>query len=74
MHTPRKPETAARLLSAGQMMVAALLLLLAIAVAAAFGPVLLLKAAVGLAIAFYIEGYSQTQTKLNELTTCGAPK
>jgi glycosyltransferase XagB len=36
------------------MMVAALLLLLAIAVAAAFGPVLLLKAAVGLAIAFYI--------------------
>jgi glycosyltransferase XagB len=54
VHTPRKPETAARLLSAGQMMFAAVLLLLAIAVAAAFGPVLLLKAAVGLAIAFYI--------------------
>jgi glycosyltransferase XagB len=54
VHTLHKPETAARLVSAGQMMFAVALLLLAIAVAAAFGPVLLLKASVALAIAFYI--------------------
>ncbi len=52
--TPHRPQTAARLLSAGQMMFAAVLFLLAIAVAAAFGPVVLLKAGVAAAIAFYI--------------------
>ena len=54
MHRRYKPETAGRLLSAGQKMAAVALLLLAAAVAAAFGPVLLLKVAVGLGIAFYI--------------------
>jgi len=52
--TPNQPETAARLLSTGQVMFSAALFLLAIAVAAVFGPVVLLKAAVALAIAFYI--------------------
>jgi glycosyltransferase XagB len=54
VHRLRKPETAARLLSTGQQMAAAVLILLAIAVAAAFGPVLLLKVAVALGIGFYI--------------------
>ena len=54
MHAPHRPETAARLLSGGQAALAGVLFLLAIAVAAAFGPVLLLKAGVALAIAFYI--------------------
>jgi cellulose synthase/poly-beta-1,6-N-acetylglucosamine synthase-like glycosyltransferase len=55
VHTPpHQPETAARLLSAGQVMFSGALFLLAIATAAAFGPVFLLKAAVGLAIAFYV--------------------
>jgi glycosyltransferase XagB len=54
VHRLRKPETAARLLSAGQKTAAAVVLLLAVAVAAAFGPVLLLKVAVALGIAFYI--------------------
>jgi glycosyltransferase XagB len=54
MHTRHKPETAARLLSTGQMVFAATGVLLAIGTAVAFGPVLLLKIAVALAIAFYI--------------------
>jgi glycosyltransferase XagB len=54
VHAPHRPETAARLLSGGQAALAGVLFLLAIAVAAAFGPVLLLKAGVALAIAFYI--------------------
>jgi cellulose synthase/poly-beta-1,6-N-acetylglucosamine synthase-like glycosyltransferase len=54
VHRRHRPETAARLLSTGQKMAGVVLLLLAIAVAAAFGPVLLLKVAVGLGIAFYI--------------------
>lgn len=54
MHNPYKPETAARLTSRGQKVFAVVLLLLAIMVAAAFGPVLLLKIAVAAAIAFYI--------------------
>jgi cellulose synthase/poly-beta-1,6-N-acetylglucosamine synthase-like glycosyltransferase len=54
MHTSHRPETAARLLSTGQLMVAVVLLLLAIGVAAAFGPIVLLKAGVALTIAFYI--------------------
>ena len=54
MHIPHKPETAARLLSVGQVIFAVALFLLAIAVAAAFGPILLLKTGVALAIAFYI--------------------
>jgi hypothetical protein len=49
-----KPETAARLLSTGQKIFAVVLLLLALAVAVAFGPVILLKIGVALAIAFYI--------------------
>jgi glycosyltransferase XagB len=53
VHRWHKPETAARLLSTGQK-IAAVLLLLAVAVGAAFGPILLLKVAVGLGIAFYI--------------------
>lgn len=54
MRTSHKPETAARLLSTGQMVFGVVLLVLAIAVAVAFGPVLLLKVAVAVAIAFYI--------------------
>jgi glycosyltransferase XagB len=54
VHTPHRPQTAARLLSAGQVMLAVVLFLLAIAVAAAFGPVVLLKVGVAAAIAFYI--------------------
>ena len=54
MHPSPRPETAARLLSTGQMVFFVVLLLLAAAVAAASGPVLLLKAGVALAIAFYI--------------------
>jgi hypothetical protein len=54
VHASDKPETAARLLSAGQKISAVVVLLLAVVVAAVFGPVLLLKVAVALAIAFYI--------------------
>jgi glycosyltransferase XagB len=54
VHRFRKPETAARLLSSGQKIGAAVSLLVAIAVAAAFGPILVLKVAVALGIAFYI--------------------
>ncbi len=54
MHRLHKPETAARLLSAGQLMFVVVLILLAIAVAVVSGPILLLKVAVGLAIAFYM--------------------
>ena len=52
--TPHRTQTAARLLSAGQVVLAVVLFLLAIAVAAAFGPVVLLKVGVAAAIAFYI--------------------
>ena len=54
MHAKHKPETAARLLSTGQMIFAPAALVAAIAIAAAFGPVVLLKVAVALVIAFYI--------------------
>jgi cellulose synthase/poly-beta-1,6-N-acetylglucosamine synthase-like glycosyltransferase len=54
MHTPSQPETAARLVSRGQQVLAVVMLVLASAVAAVFGPVLLLKVAVAAAIAFYI--------------------
>jgi len=47
-------ESAARLMSSGQMVTAATVLLLAGAAAVLFGPVFLLKAAVALAIAFYL--------------------
>jgi glycosyltransferase XagB len=54
MHAKHKPETAARLLSRGQMIFAAAAPVAAIAIAATFGPVVLLKVAVALVIAFYI--------------------
>ena len=54
MHTSHKPETAARLLSTGQKVFAAVSLLLAVTVAAAFGPYVLLEVAVAFGIAFYI--------------------
>jgi glycosyltransferase XagB len=54
MHAKHKPDTAAWLLSPGQMIFAAAALVAAIAIAAAFGPVFLLKVAVALVIAFYI--------------------
>jgi glycosyltransferase XagB len=54
VHRRVTPETAARLVSAGQKMAAVVLLLLAVAIAAVFGPVLLFKVAVGLGIGFYI--------------------
>jgi glycosyltransferase XagB len=54
VHRLHKPQTAARLLSTGQKAAAAVVFLLAIAVAAAFGPILLLKVAIALGIAFYI--------------------
>ncbi len=54
MRTTYQPETAARLLSTGQVILGIAIASVAIVVAAAFGPVLLLKVAVGLAVAFYI--------------------
>jgi glycosyltransferase XagB len=54
VHALRRAETAARLVSGGQVMFAGLALLLAAGAAAAFGPLALLKAAVAAAIAFYI--------------------
>ena len=54
MHSRRRPETAARLLSLGQMIMAAGLVLLAVVGTMAFGPVVLLKTAVALAIMFYL--------------------
>ena len=54
MNYPQKQETAARLLSRGQMIFGAMLLLLAIGETAAFGALLLLKTAVALVIAFYV--------------------
>jgi cellulose synthase/poly-beta-1,6-N-acetylglucosamine synthase-like glycosyltransferase len=52
--TSYQPETAARLLSSGQKVAAAVSFLLAVAVAAAFGPYVLLEVAVAFGIAFYI--------------------
>jgi glycosyltransferase XagB len=54
VQTTQKPETAARLLSTGQVILGIAVVVEAIAVAAAFGPVLLLKVAVALATALYI--------------------
>jgi cellulose synthase/poly-beta-1,6-N-acetylglucosamine synthase-like glycosyltransferase len=54
VHRSNRPETAARLLSSGQKVLAVVVILLAIVVAAVFGPVILLKVGVAAAIAFYI--------------------
>jgi glycosyltransferase XagB len=53
-HHPHGRENAARLVSRGQILAGAAALLVAAAVAAAFGPLTLLKTAVAAAIAFYV--------------------
>jgi cellulose synthase/poly-beta-1,6-N-acetylglucosamine synthase-like glycosyltransferase len=54
MHSRRRPETAARLLSAGQIAIAVGLTLLAAGEAMIFGPAVVLKTAVALIILFYL--------------------
>ena len=54
MNAQRTPQSAAQLLSTGQVIVAAALVLLAISEAAVLGPLALLKTAVALAIVFYV--------------------
>jgi cellulose synthase/poly-beta-1,6-N-acetylglucosamine synthase-like glycosyltransferase len=54
MHARGMGQSAAQLISTGQVVVAAGLVLLAIAEAAAFGPLALLRAIVGVVIVFYV--------------------
>jgi cellulose synthase/poly-beta-1,6-N-acetylglucosamine synthase-like glycosyltransferase len=54
MRATHKPETAAWLLSKGQLLAAAAALVTAIAIAATLGPVFLLKVATALVVTFYI--------------------